>query len=93
MHLCREIRTGYKIKKRIRISDALPYGKYTLHIKAKGVRNQVSANDLSIDILVLSPFYRKAWFILICILGGILLLSGFFYWRIRNLIYRVEFLT
>jgi len=44
----------------IRISG-LPYGHYTLLVKAQTITGQWSSSQLSIPIDVLTPFYRKGW--------------------------------
>ena len=46
----------------LRISG-LPYGNFTLHIKAQNHEGAWSKNELSIAVLVAKPFYLKWWFI------------------------------
>jgi len=48
----------------IRISG-LPYGKFTLHIKAQNREGAWSKSELSIPLVVLKPFYFQWWFILL----------------------------
>jgi len=62
----------------IRISG-LPYGKFTLHIKAQNREGAWSHSELSIPLLVLKPFYLKWWFIA---LMGLLLVFAI-YWIIK----------
>lgn len=51
----------------IRISG-LPYGNFTLHIKAQDREGTWSKSELNIPLLVLKPFYLKWWFIALVIL-------------------------
>lgn len=46
----------------IRISG-LPYGKFTLHIKAQNREGAWSKSELTIPLIVLTPFYLQWWFI------------------------------
>ena len=66
--------------------SGLPYGKYTLEIKAFNTNQNEAANTLSYSILVLRPFYLQWWF-LILVLGS--LGTGVFYffkWRTQQLL-------
>jgi two-component sensor histidine kinase/ligand-binding sensor domain-containing protein len=46
----------------IRISG-LPYGKFTLHVKAQNHEGAWSKSELTIPLVVLTPFYLEWWFI------------------------------
>lgn len=51
----------------IRISG-LPYGSFTLYIKAQNREGEWSRSELQIPVMVLKPFYFQWWFILLAIL-------------------------
>ncbi len=68
----------------IRISG-LPYGEFTLHIKGRTAAGAWSRNELVIPILVYTPYYRKAWFIISCILLLIAIIYFIIYYRTRRL--------
>jgi two-component sensor histidine kinase len=53
---------NYISENSIRISG-LPYGKFTLHIKAQSREGAWSKSELSIPLIVLKPFYLEWWFI------------------------------
>lgn len=64
----------------------LPYGKYTLRIKAQAADGQWSGRELAITIRALRPWYLQAWFL---ILAAVLAGGGIFVyirWRSRQLI-------
>ncbi len=63
----------------IRISG-LPYGRFTLHIKAQNREGAWSNSELSIPLLVLKPFYLEWWFIALLVL----LLAMAVYWIVRS---------
>lgn len=68
---------NYQRENYLRI-NSLPYGNYTLHIKAKGQGGNWAKNELSIPILVIQPFYQSTLFYLFCgILFTSLLYLGF----------------
>ncbi|MCB9051011.1 MAG: response regulator [Lewinellaceae bacterium] len=60
----------------------LPYGSYTLHIKAKAADGQWSNNELAFDISVLRPWYLQRWFLALSIL--LVFSSILAYIRLRN---------
>jgi hypothetical protein len=62
----------------IRISG-LPYGKFTLHIKAQNREGAWSKSELNIPLLVLKPFYLEWWFIILLAL----LFAMAVYWVIK----------
>ncbi len=61
--------------------NALPYGSFTLHIKAQGANGRWATRELKLPLVVLRPFYLRWWFLTSCI--G--LLAFFIWWRIRIL--------
>ena len=63
--------------------NALPYGKYILHIKGRGIGGEQSANELTITVT--KPFYLKNGFILSVVLALGLLIYGVFRWRLQRL--------
>jgi two-component sensor histidine kinase len=68
----------------IRISG-LPYGKFTLHIKAQNREGAWSRSELTIPLLVLKPFYLKWWFIALLALVLIATVYGIIKWRTKQL--------
>ena len=70
---------NYISENSIRISG-LPYGKFTLHIKAQNREGAWSKSELNIPLLVLKPFYLEWWFIaLLALLFAIAV-----YWIIKS---------
>ena len=65
--------------------NALPYGNFTLCIKAKSAGGKWAKNELKIPIHVLKPIYLKPWFITTVILASFSLLIIGFRWRINIL--------
>ena len=63
----------------------LPYGTHQLRIKGQSADGQWSEQELNIQLLVLKPFYFKAWFILAAILSIILLVLALIRRRTRQL--------
>ncbi len=61
--------------------NSLPYGNYTLRIKAKGIGGNWANNELRIPILVKEPFYQSTLFLIFC--GSILGLILYLGYRIR----------
>jgi signal transduction histidine kinase len=61
--------------------NALPYGSFTLHVKAQGANGHWVSRELRLPLTVLRPFYLRWWFLTACI--G--LLACFIWWRIRML--------
>ncbi|MDX1941734.1 MAG: triple tyrosine motif-containing protein, partial [Saprospiraceae bacterium] len=54
--------------------NALPYGNYTLHIKAQKVNGQWSQHHLRIPVEVVKPIYLRWWFIALSIVFIILII-------------------
>jgi len=70
---------NYISENSIRISG-LPYGKFSLHIKAQNREGAWSKSELNIPLLMLKPFYLKWWFIALLIL----LFATIVYWIIKS---------
>ena len=68
----------------IRISG-LPYGKFTLHIKAQSRDGAWSKSELAIPVQVLKPFYFKWWFIALLTLALITTVYRIIKWRTKQL--------
>ncbi|MBS1522293.1 MAG: hypothetical protein JST50_14935 [Bacteroidetes bacterium] len=68
----------------IRISG-LPYGKFTLHIKAQNREGAWSRSELTIPLLVLKPFYLKWWFIILLVLVMMATIYWIIKWRTKQL--------
>lgn len=68
----------------VRISG-LPYGSYTLKIKAQNIAGNWSSSILSIPVSVLKPFYYTWWFILLCIVLMLVAVLLFIRYRTRRL--------
>jgi signal transduction histidine kinase/DNA-binding response OmpR family regulator len=82
-----QIKYSYQIKKQskewiylngneLRLSG-LPYGKFTLNVRAQGSSGQFSSQILSIPITVKRPFYLTWWFFSLII---ITLIVGIYFW-------------
>lgn len=70
---------NYISENTIRISG-LPYGKFTLHIKAQNREGAWSKSELNIPLLVLKPFYLEWWFLTLLAL----LFIAAVYWIIKS---------
>lgn len=68
--------------------NALPYGKYTLHIKGQSLNQEWSQAELAIPIEVIRPFYLRWWFLLSMVALGIW--SIFFFIKRRTDQLRME---
>lgn len=73
----------YTKENNIRI-NRLPYGKHNLRIKGKG-QSDWSSKELLIPIHVISPIYKRPWFVVLSILTALGLIGLFFKWRIQFL--------
>ncbi len=63
----------------------LPYGKYSLRIRAQGSNGQWSSSEISLPLFVVAPFYLRTWFIALCTAGLALLIFGWVKLRTYNL--------
>ncbi len=68
----------------IRISG-LPYGKFTLHVKAQNREGAWSKSELAIPLTVLKPFYLRWWFIVLLALALITTVYRIIKWRTKQL--------
>jgi two-component sensor histidine kinase/ligand-binding sensor domain-containing protein len=75
---------NYLNENSIRISG-LPYGKFTLHVKAQNTEGAWSKSELLIPLLVLKPFYLTWWFLALLILTFMLTVYWVIRWRTRKL--------
>ncbi|MFB9841464.1 histidine kinase dimerization/phosphoacceptor domain -containing protein [Mucilaginibacter ginsenosidivorans] len=75
---------NYITENSIRISG-LPYGKFTLHIKAQNREGAWSKSELIIPVMVLKPFYLKWWFIGLMTLMLVITIYWIVRWRTRQL--------
>jgi len=62
----------------------LPEGDYTFKVRAKNVLGQISEVE-SFEFAIRPPFWRTAWFYLLCLLGGAGILFGLMRLRERHL--------
>ena len=65
--------------------ERIPYGNYTLRIKARTAKGLTSANSLEMPLRVVPPFYKTNAFTISAILVIVGLIGLFFYLRIRSL--------
>ena len=65
--------------------NGLPYGKYTLEVKAKAPDGRFSKQMISIPLIVKRPFYLQWWFILLAIVSLALAIWQIFQTRTRVL--------
>lgn len=70
----------YQPDNTIRI-NGLPYGSFTLQVKAQGTNGLWSARVLNLPLTVLRPFYLRWWFLIL----GIALVFLIIFWRIQTL--------
>lgn len=63
----------------------LPYGKYQLELRSRGASGTWTEEITTVEIVVLRPFYLKAWFLLLCLGLLIVLILGIFRWRMKAL--------
>ncbi len=63
----------------------MPYGKFTLHIKAQNAEGAWSKSELIIPLFVQKPFYLEWWFITLLILVLVMTVYWVIRWRTRKL--------
>ncbi len=63
----------------------LPYGTYTLRIKAQSGTGKWVDQELVYELEVLRPFYLQNWFVAMLITLTVLAVAGVFRWRTRQL--------
>jgi len=65
--------------------DNLPYGEYTIRIKAQCANGLWNKTEIIFPLYVVKPFYKSWWFLLLLILVVVVLLILAVKYRIRNL--------
>lgn len=70
----------------------IPYGNYTLRVKARSAKGEPSANEFQFNLAVVPPFYMTAGFIIGVILAVLILASLLVYYRFRSLRLRQQLL-
>ncbi|MGL4599719.1 MAG: histidine kinase dimerization/phosphoacceptor domain -containing protein [Bacteroidia bacterium] len=70
----------------------LPYGNYTLKIKAQNANGEWNPQEISIAIHVIAPFYKTTWFLWLLIIVGLVLILVLIRLRLRHLQKRNRFL-
>lgn len=63
----------------------LPYGKFTLHVKAQNREGAWSKSELAIPLTVLKPFYLEWWFIAMLVLLLLTAVYRIIKWRTKQL--------
>ncbi len=71
----------YQPEPSLRLSN-LPYGAHQLLIRAQAGDGQWSANTLSLNLVVVRPFYLRAWFLLALVLAAGAGLWAWVRWRV-----------
>lgn len=64
----------------------IPYGRYTLEVRAHRGDGRLSSHILRIPIEIQRPFYLTWWFLLSCIAVAMLIIWQFYQWRTAQLI-------
>ena len=65
--------------------SGLPFGKYTLEIKAKAPDGRFSKSMIAIPLIIMRPFYLRWWFILLSLVSIALFVWQFFQIRTKAL--------
>lgn len=65
----------------------LPYGSYTIRIKAQAADGQWSAREITLGIRAIRPWYLQAWFLILALIATGSGIYGYIRWRDRNLIF------
>ena len=72
----------HNIEQNSLLLSGLPYGNYTIRIKAQLENGQWNPSEIIIPIKVLKPFYLKIWFIILCAL--VLSAAFIIYFRMKQ---------
>jgi PAS domain S-box-containing protein len=67
----------YPFKQMIRYSN-LPPGQYRFHLKVRNALGVWSDPEISPRLVILGPFYKQWWFLLMAFLGALILFYGIF---------------
>ncbi|GAB3283688.1 hybrid sensor histidine kinase/response regulator transcription factor [Larkinella harenae] len=73
----------HQVESSLRLSN-LPYGTHELLIRGQAANGQWSANTLTIQVVVVRPFYQQAWFLVSMILLLIASIWVWMRWRTWN---------
>ncbi|MGH1335242.1 MAG: ATP-binding protein [Aureispira sp.] len=65
--------------------NTLPYGQYTLRLRAQASGSSWQEADFTLHIVVAFPFYLQWWFLVLVLLGISLLVYVLFKWRLSKL--------
>lgn len=71
--------------RRVAYFSHLPYGEYTFRVIAANADGVWSPSGATIRLVVLAPFYRRAWFYALVALGLFSVLAAFYLYRMRQL--------
>jgi len=63
----------------------LPYGKYNLTIKGRGISGDWSSDELVVPMEVQAPLYKQSWFQLLLVALGVGIIIAVVKWRINAL--------
>lgn len=63
---------------------ALPPGRYALEVRAVN-EDGISSDTLSVPIVVLAPFWKRAWFVALVFLAALMFLAMLLHWRFRRI--------
>ncbi len=73
----------YQTEPSLRLGN-LPYGDYQLLVKGQAVDGRLSSANLTIEVIVLRPFYLRNWFLLLMAVLLTATVWGWLRWRIWN---------
>lgn len=73
--------------------NALPAGTYQVEVIGYNKRGIRSSNVLSYQIYITQVFYKTWWFYVILALGVVVLVYGYFKWRIQNIQQKLKLRT
>lgn len=65
--------------------ESLPYGNWTVELKAVNARGIPSDNIPGYTVIVKQPFYKTDWFFVLLNLAGVTLIYGVFWFRFQHL--------
>jgi class 3 adenylate cyclase len=65
--------------------DNIPPGRYVFRLKASPDGIHWNTRELSIPVFIARPFYQKAWFLIVSIVGLLVSIWLFIRWRVYNL--------
>ncbi|GAB2838473.1 sensor histidine kinase [Ferruginibacter profundus] len=60
-------------------------GKYTFHVRSSLNENFDTASEATYSFVITSPFWKRWWFIILCVATGASLLSWYVKWREKNI--------